>query len=308
MQNVDLNLLTALDMLLTERSVTRAARRLGLSPSAMSRTLTRLRMATGDQLLVQAGRTLVPTPYADQLTDRVHEVARNARAVLQHASNGLELATLARTFTIRANDGFVDLAGSALMAAIAQAAPHVRIRFVPKPDKDAQPLREGMIDLEIGVIGTKAPELKTRLLFQDRFVGICRAGHPILGRPGVTARRYASYPHVVASRKRQFSGPVDDALDQLGLHRTVVMVVPAYANVIRIVGDSDLIGLVPRSCLGFELGTAAVDAGIRHFELPVGTPPIRVSAIWHPRLHADPAHRWLRDTILAVCRNARMVD
>jgi DNA-binding transcriptional LysR family regulator len=308
MQNVDLNLLTALDMLLTERSVTRAARRLGLSPSAMSRTLTRLRMATGDQLLVQAGRTLVPTPYADQLTDRVHEVARNARAVLQPASNGLELATLARTFTIRANDGFVDLAGSALMAAIAQAAPHVRIRFVPKPDKDAQPLREGMIDLEIGVIGTKAPELKTRLLFQDRFVGICRAGHPILGRPGVTARRYASYPHVVASRKRQFSGPVDDALDQLGLHRTVVMVVPAYANVIRIVGDSDLIGLVPRSCLGFELGTAAVDAGIRHFELPVGTPPIRVSAIWHPRLHADPAHRWLRDTILAVCRNARMVD
>ncbi len=106
MQNVDLNLLTSLDMLLTERSVTRAARRLGLSPSAMSRTLARLRVATGDQLLVQAGRTLVPTPYAERLGEHVHELARNARAVLQPIKNTLDLATLARTFTIRANDGF----------------------------------------------------------------------------------------------------------------------------------------------------------------------------------------------------------
>lgn len=309
MQNVDLNLLTSLDMLLTERNVTRAARRLGLSPSAMSRTLSRLRVATGDQLLVQAGRTLVPTPYAEQLTEHVHELARNARAVLQPVSNVLDVATLERTFTIRANDGFVDLVGPSLMAVIAQTAPHARIRFVPKIDKDAQPLREGMIDLEIGVIGTKAPELKTRLLLEDRFVGICRTEHPLLGRPGVTAERYAGYPHVVVSRKSQFSGPVDSALDQLSLRRTVVMVVPAYANAMRIVRHSDLIGLVPRSCLGIgSPDDTAISAGIQHFELPVRTPPIKVSAIWHPRLHADPAHRWLRDTILAVCKNARLVN
>ncbi|SAI71500.1 LysR family transcriptional regulator [Bordetella ansorpii] len=307
MQNVDLNLLTSLDMLLTERSVTRAARRLGLSPSAMSRTLARLRVATGDQLLVQAGRTLVPTPYAERLGEHVHELARNARAVLQPIKNTLDLATLARTFTIRANDGFVDLAGPALMALIARAAPHVRIRFIPKSDKDAQPLREGMVDLEVGVIGTKAPELKTRLLFQDRFVGICRTGHPLLNKPGVTARRYASYPHVIAARKHQFTGPVDDALEQSGLRRTVVMVVPSYANAMQIVRHSDLIGLVPCSCLGIgSVSDAAMSAGLRHFELPVRTPPIKVSAIWHPRLHADPAHRWLRDTILAVCKGARL--
>ncbi len=308
-QHVDLNLLTALDMLLTERNVTRAARRLGLSPSAMSRTLSRLRLATGDQLLVQAGRTLVPTPYAEQLTAQVHELAHGARAVLQPANNDLDLKTLERTFTLRANDGFIDLIGASLMAAIAQAAPRVRLRFVPKLDKDAQPLRDGMIDLEIGVIGTKAPELKTRLLLQDRFVGICRTGHPLLARPGITAKRYASHPHVVVSRKRQFSGPVDDALDRLGLRRTVVMVVPSYTNAMRIVRNSDLIGLVPRSSLGSgSPEDIATDAGLQYFELPVRTPAIKVSAIWHPRLHADPAHRWLRDTVLTVCKETRLRD
>ncbi|TDR81902.1 LysR family transcriptional regulator [Paludibacterium purpuratum] len=301
MHNVDLNLLSSLDMLLTERSVTHAARRLGLSPSAMSRTLARLRVATGDQLLVQAGRTLVPTPYAEQLAEQVHELARHARAVLQPMGNALNIATLDRTFTIRANDGFVDLVGPALIATIAQTAPLVRLCFVPKPDKDAQPLREGMLDLEVGVIGSNAPELKTRLLFQDRFVGICRTGHPLLNKPGVTAERYASYPHVVVSRKRRFFGPVDDALAQQGLRRTVVMVVPGCANALQIVRHSDLIGLVPLS----SLGNGAASAGLQHFELPVPTPPIKVSAIWHPRLHADPAHRWLRETLLAVCNRAQ---
>ncbi|CAM4155448.1 LysR family transcriptional regulator [Bordetella muralis] len=308
-QNVDLNLLSSLDMLLTERNVTRAAHRLGLSPSAMSRTLSRLRAATGDQLLVQAGRTLVPTPYAEQITGRVHELARNARAVLQPVNQALDIATLERTFTIRANDGFVDLVGPSLMTAIAHSASRVRIRFVQKPDKDAQPLREGMIDLEVGVIGTKAPELKTRLLFQDRFVGICRTGHPLLAPSDVTANRYIGYPHVVVSRKGQFSGPVDDALGQLGLRRTVAMVVPSYANAMRIARYSDFIGLVPRSCLvNGATGDNARSAGLQHFELPVRTPGIKVSAIWHPRFHADLAHRWLRDTILAVCRNMQLAD
>ncbi len=309
MQPVDLNLLTALDVLLSERSVTKAARRLGLSPSAMSRTLSRLRVATGDQLLVQAGRTLVPTPYAERLGEHVHDLARNARAVLQPISSALDVSKLERTFTIRANDGFVDLIGASLMAAITQAAPRVRIRFISKPDKDAQALREGMIDLEIGVIGSAAPELKTRLLFHDRFVGICRTGHPLLTRPGVTAQRYASYQHVVVSRKRQFSGPVDAALDQLGLRRTIVMVVPTFANAVHIVRHSDLLGLIPHSGLGSASRSAyATDVGLEHFELPVQTPRIKISAIWHPRHHADSAHRWLRDTILAACNNARPIN
>lgn len=302
MHDVDLNLLTALDVLLAECSVTKAAHRLGLSPSAMSRTLSRLRKVTGDPLLVLAGRTLVPTPYAAQLSGHVHDVARSARAVLQPADNTLHLSTLERTFTIRANDSFVELIAAPLMAAITKTAPHVRIRFVSKPDKDAQPLREGMIDLEVGVLGTAAPELKTRLLFRDRFVGICRAGHPLLTR--VTAKRYVGYEHVVVSRKRQYSGPVDDALGQLGLRRSVAMVVPTYANAIQVARYSDLIGLVPHSCVGrMPLGGQAGSAEVRFFELPVQTPEIKVSAIWHPRLHADPAHGWLRATIVSICND-----
>lgn len=303
MQDVDLNLLTALDVLLAECSVTKAAHRLGLSPSAMSRTLSRLRIATEDQLLVLAGRTLVPTPYAEQLSEHVHEVARSARAMLQPANNALDVATLERTFTIRANDSFVELIGAPLMMAITQTAPHVRIRFVSKPDKDARPLREGMIDLEVGVLGTAAPELKTRLLFRDRFVGICRAGHPLLTR--VTAKRYASYQHVVVSRKRQFSGPVDDALGQLGLRRSIAMVVLTYANAIQIARHSDVLGLVPHSYLGSVLlGNHPGNAGVQSFDLPVRTPDIKVSAIWHPRLQADPAHRWLRATLFSICKDA----
>ena len=137
MAAIDLNLLAALDVLLSERSVTAAAKRLGLSPSAMSRTLARLRAATGDPLLVQAGRSLVPTPYAERLAGRVHALAGEARAVLSPATDGFDPARLVRTFTIRANEAFLTTFGAALVAAIGESAPRVRLCFAPKPDKEA---------------------------------------------------------------------------------------------------------------------------------------------------------------------------
>jgi DNA-binding transcriptional LysR family regulator len=305
MQSVDLNLLVSLDVLLAERSVTAAARRLGLSPSAMSRTLARLRRATGDPLLVQAGRMLVPTPYAEGLSGHVHRLARDAQAVLQPAAGRLELASLDRIFTIRAGEGFVELLSAPLAAAIAEAAPHVRLRFVPKPDKDAAPLRDGLIDLEIGVLGTTAPEMRTRLLFRDRYVGVARIGHPLLTNGKITPERYAACSHVAASRRGAFWGPIDDALEELGLKRTVRLVVPTYPEAMRIVRRSDLLAVVPRSCLGNALAADHVAVlGLESFELPVRMPGFSISAIWHPRLDADPAHRWLRDAVMTVCGNA----
>lgn len=304
MQGVDLNLLIALDALLAERSVTGAARRLGLSPSAMSRTLARLRSATGDQLLVQAGRALVPTPYAEELAGRVPALARDAQAVLRPPAGRLDLAALDRTFTLRAGEGFVDLLSAPLAAALLKAAPGVRLRFAPKPDKDAQPLRDGSIDLEIGVVGPSAPEVRTQLLFRDRFIGVCRAGHPLLAGEGPTAERYAACRHVVASRRGQAHGPVDDALAELGLKRAVVLVVPAYTNALQVAYNSDLVALVPRLSLGNALTRHRADAGLQGFDLPVPTPEIAISAQWHPRLDGDPAHRWLRQTLAAVCRDA----
>lgn len=302
MGNVDLNLLTALDALLAEGSVTGAARRLGLSLSAMSRTLTRLRTATGDPLLVRAGRGLVPTPRAAELRDRVHELARDVQAALSPQASHLDVASLERTFTIRASEGFVDLFAASLVAAVMEAAPRVRVRFAPKPDKGALPLREGWVDLELGVLGASAPEVRAQLVFCDTFVGAARVGHPLLAGP-VSPERYAACRHVVASRRGAFTGPVDDALAELGLKREVVAVVPGFPDAMRIARRSDLIALVPRSCLG---GADPVTEGLAAFELPVRTPEIAISAMWHPRMDADPAHRWLRGVVMAVCRVAAL--
>jgi DNA-binding transcriptional LysR family regulator len=264
----------------------------------MSRTLTRLRATTGDPLLVRAGRGLVPTPRAAELRNRINELARDVRTALSPQAGSLDIAALERTFTVRANEGFVDLFSASLVAAITAAAPHVRLRFAPKPDKDARPLREGHIDLDIGVLGVSAPEMRAQLIFRDDFIGTVRAGHPLLTGP-VSAERYAACRHVVASRRGAFAGPVDDALAELGLRREVVVVVPSFRDAIRIARRSDLIALVPRSSLA---SADPLTEGLATFELPVRTPEIVISAMWHPHMDADPAHRWLRDIVMALCR------
>lgn len=303
MQNVDLNLLVALDVLLAEGSVTGAARRLGLSASAMSRTLARLRAATGDPLLVRAGRGLVPTPHAASLRDRVHALTREVQATLRPRSDPLDPGTLKRTFTLRASEAFIQFFSVPLCAALAEVSPRVCLRFAPKPNKDVAPLREGLIDLEIGVIKSLAPEMRTQLLFRDRFVGVARAGHPLLTGRGVTARRYAACRHVVASRKAHVTGPVDKALETLGLRRTISVVVPAHADAMRLARHSDLVALVPSFCLGHGLADSpATAAGLQRFELPVQTPEISISAMWHPRMDADPAHAWLRQMVVSLCQ------
>jgi DNA-binding transcriptional LysR family regulator len=304
MENMDMNLLAALDALLAAGSVTGAARHLGLSPSAMSRTLARLRSATGDPLLVRAGRGLVPTPRAAELRDRVHELTRDVRAVLSPQAGQLDVASLERTFTIRASEGFMDLFVIPLVTAVTQAAPSVRLRFAPKPDKDVLPLRDGEIDLEIGVLGASAPEVRTRLIFRDDFIGAVRVGHQLLA-GSVTPKRYAECRHVVASRRGAFTGPVDDALKELGLRREIVAVVPGFPDALRIARNTDLVALVPRSCLASgTLGADPTGQGVAVFDLPVRTPEIAISAMWHPRMDADQAHRWLRDTVVAVCQAA----
>jgi DNA-binding transcriptional LysR family regulator len=299
MNDLDFNLLAALDVLLAEGSVTGAARKLGLSPSAMSRTLTRLRTATGDPLLVRAGRGLVPTPRAIELRDVVHDLSRDVRIVLRPKVGAIDIAQLDRTFTIRASEGFVEMFCGPLVAAIGSAAPRVRLRFAPKPDKNVEPLREAQIDLEVGVVGTSAPEMRTRLLFRDRFVGAARTGHPLLS-GAITAQRYAACRHVVASRRGAFTGPVDAALSELGLSRETMVVVPGFSDALRIAQASDLIALVPGS--GFRSRAAGLE-GISAFPLPVSTPEIAISAIWHPRMDADPVHRWLRETVIFACRS-----
>jgi DNA-binding transcriptional LysR family regulator len=310
MADADLNLLTALDALLAEGSVVGAARRLGLSASAMSRTLARLRATTGDPLLVRAGRSMVPTPHATELRERVRDLTQGARAVLRPAAASLDLAELKRTFTIRCNEGFVEVFAAQLVASVTAVAPKVRLHFAPKPDKDVRALREGLVDLEIGVLGKSGPEVRLQALFRDHFIGAVRNGHPLLEKGKITAERYSAFGHVVASRRGHENGPVDEELATLGLSRTVVVVVPSFRAALAVASVSDLVALVTSSFFSATQGDKAKSgaAVVRSFPLPVRTEAITVSQMWHPRLDADPAHRWLRGLVLATCREPKNLD
>jgi DNA-binding transcriptional LysR family regulator len=290
----DLNLLATLDVLLAEGNVARAAERLRLSPSAMSRQLARLRQATGDPLLVRAGRGLVPTPRALELQGRVGALVQDARAALRPAQT-LDLARLERTFTLRTRDGFVENFGAALIARVASEAPGVRLRFVPKPDKDNTPLRDGRVDLETGVVGQRTGlEMHAQALLRDRFVGVVRAGHA-LARGRMSAARYAKAGHIVVSRRGDERTGIDDALEPLGLQRRAVVIVDGFAGALALARDTDLVASVP------EQHTGRLRAGLHTFELPVTLPAFTVSLLWHPRLNADAAHRWLRECVREVC-------
>jgi DNA-binding transcriptional LysR family regulator len=293
----DLSLLPALDALLTEASVIRAARKMGLSPSAMSRTLDRLRAATGDPLLVRAGRGLVLTPRAEALRDRVRRVTYDALSVLQPDADALDPSTLQRTFTIRANDGFVEAVGAKLVAGAHAVAHGVRLCFTPKPDKDVRALREGGVDLEIGVLGDSGPEIRIQTLFRDRFVGVVRKCHPLLD-AAITPQRYAACEHVVASRRGVKAGPVDRALAELGLSREVIAVVPSFAAVLALAASSDLVALLPQSFAAARVLRAGPQDAVEIFDLPMAVDGITVSQMWHPRLDADAGHRWLRGLVL----------
>ena len=300
MPDPDLNLLIALDALLADASVAAAARRLGLSTSAMSRTLIRLRAATGDPLLVRAGRRMVLTPHAEAIRARTRDALDEARAVLSSARADIDVSSLTRTFTIRANDDFVEAFGSPLIAEASASAPNVLLRFASKPEKTASHLRDGSADLEIGVLGEMGPEVRLQALFRDRFVGVVRAGHPLQGEASVGVARYAAFGHVVAARRGNPSGPVDEALAALGITRKIVAVVPSFSAALAVARTSDLVALVPASCVPSDGGSTP--GAVHVFELPVATESITVSQMWHPRLELDPAHRWLRQLVLSVCR------
>jgi DNA-binding transcriptional LysR family regulator len=290
----DLNLLITLDAVLAEGSVARAAKRLGLSPSAMSRALSRLRETTGDPLLVRAGRGLVPTPRALELRERVSQLVQDAEAVLR-PTESLDLTLLARTFTLRAREGFVENFGARLIARAAAEAPGVRLRFVSKPDKESTTLRDGSVDLDIGVVGKVAgPEVRSRALFKDRFVGVVRMGHE-LSRGKITTSRYAAGRHISVSRLGLETGPVDEVLGSLGLTRDIATIVSTFSSALALARDSDLIATVP------ERQTLNLRASLHSFELPVPALEITIAMLWHPRFDADLAHRWVRGLVMNTC-------
>lgn len=294
MSRPDLNLLTMLDVLLTEGSVAGAARRLQLSPSAMSRTLARLRAATGDPLLVRAGRVLVPTPRAQELRARVGPLVQEGESLLRPGT-APDLRQLQRQFTVRTRDGFVETFGPALLARIAAEAPGVRLRFIGKHDKDSALLRSGAVDLDTGVVdGTTGPEVRTQAMFSDRFVGVVAPGHALAMRPA-TPENYAACRHVQVARRAAAGGPVDETLRTLGLRREIAATVDSFSAALALVRATDLVATVP------ERHTAGLRTGLHSFVLPLALAPMTIALLWHPQAHADPAQRWLRACVREVC-------
>ncbi len=298
MSTPDFNLLITLDAVLAEGSVARAAQRLRLSPSAMSRALARLRETTGDPLLVRAGRGLVPTPRALELREQVSRLVQDAEAVLRPAEK-INLKQLVRTFTLRTREGFVENFGPDLIARVGKEAPDVRLCFVQKTNKESTSLRDGTVDLETGVTGkATGPEIRVQALFRDRFIGVVRMGHA-LSKGKITPSRYAKGTHIGISRQSLDKGPIDEALKPFELEREIVAIVGGFAEALALARASDLIATVP------ERHTGNLRAGMHSFPLPVPMPKITISMLWHPRMDADPAHRWLRGLVLDICAAIR---
>lgn len=293
----DLNLLITLDALLAEESVAGAARRLRLSPSAMSRALQRLRDVTGDPILVRAGRGLVPTPRAIELRDRVGALVEATRSILTPAG-ALDPLTLSRRFTLRTSEGFVETFGPRLLALAEAAAPGVTLRFVAKLDKDSTPLRDGRVDVETGVVDEEtAPELLSFPLFKDRWVAAAGPLHPQSG-TSMDLDHYAAARHVLVIR-RGLLNLIDEALLAAGRERRIVTIVNGFSAALSLARQTDLIATVP------EQHTRGLRNDLWTAPLPFSMPEFTVSMLWHPRMDSDPGHIWLRGLIKQACRGDR---
>jgi DNA-binding transcriptional LysR family regulator len=297
MTTMDFNLLPPLDALLAEQSVTRAAARMGVTVPSMSRTLARLRTTLGDPLLVRAGKELVPTAYAAELRARVEAVTSEAHALFAGGASA-PLTDVKRTLRIRANDGATWTAP--LLRVLRARAPHVTLSFLSEGDERPEDLRDGRVDVDLGVLGASAPELRTQVLLRDHVVGVVRRGHA-LARGRRTAARFAAFEHVGISRRGRFYGPIDDALRERGLTRKVVLTVATGSSAAVAVARSDWVATIPR----MVARSLAEVLPLVCFELPFDVPPMTLSQTWHPRFDADPVHRLLREAIAEVARSFR---
>ncbi|MCX4755350.1 LysR family transcriptional regulator [Kitasatospora purpeofusca] len=293
---LDLNLLTALDALLEEGSVAGAAARLHVTAPAMSRSLGRIRKATGDQILVRTGRSMVPTTRALAMRAQVHTLVQQAQQLLS-AQRELELPSLERVFTVRWHDTLTAACGSALITAVRDQAPGVRLRLSAEPGTDDAELRRGEVDLESAPVAPTLPDIRHHLVGTDRLSVAVRPGHPLTEGP-LTVERYAAAEHLTVSRRGSLRAPIDDALAQHGLERRVAAAGPTTAFALQLALDSDLVVTLPDAVTR----TARERLGLVTLPLPLPLPEVPLYLLWHQRYDEDRAHLWLRDLATATVR------
>ncbi|MGW6917889.1 LysR family transcriptional regulator [Kitasatospora sp. NPDC054939] len=286
---LDLNLLTALDALLEEGSVAGAAARLHVTAPAMSRSLGRIRKATGDQILVRTGRSMVPTPRALAIRAQVHALVQQAHHLLS-AQQELDLAALDRVFTVRWHDALTAACGTALTVAVHRQAPGARLRLSAEPGTDDAELRRGEVDLESGSGIPTLSDIRHRLVGSDRLIVAVRPGHPLAEGP-LSIERYAAAEHLTVSRRGSLRDPIDDALTTRGLERRVVAAGPTTAFALQLALDTDLVVAVPDAVTR----AAREQLGLTTLPLPLPLPDVPLYLLWHQRHDDDRAHTWLRD-------------
>ncbi|MFJ3514750.1 MULTISPECIES: LysR substrate-binding domain-containing protein [unclassified Streptomyces] len=286
---LDLNLLTALDALLEEGSVSGAAARLHVTSPAMSRSLGRIRKATGDQILVRTGRSMVPTTRALAMRAEVHALVQQAHQLLS-AQQELDLTALERVFTVRWHDALTAACGTALIGAVHRRAPGVRLRLSAEPGTDDAELRRGEVDLESSAGVPTLPDIRHRLVGRDRLIVAVRPGHPLTEGP-LDLERYAAAEHVTVSRRGSLRDPIDDALTARGLERRVAAAGPTAAFALQLALDTDLVVTLPDAVTR----TARDRLGLVSLSPPLPLPDVPLYLLWHQRYDDDRAHTWLRD-------------
>lgn len=295
LSQVDLNLLRVLDALLDTESVRLASRRLGLSPSATSHALGRLRDVLGDPILTRAGRRLVRTALGETLRPRVREILERTAALFQ-AEQALDPASMRRTFRLAANDIMEQAIVRPLSARLASLAPGVNL-YSAAPRDLVLDLREGARDLGFGVFGALPDDVNTTVLWEERFVCLLRRDHP-LARKKLTLERFLDLGHVLVAPGGTAAGPVDTALAAQGLERRIARTVASFLVAPGLVADSDYVMTVSARAarsVGDTLGLVVRDP-------PLELNRFEVSAVWHRRLDHDAGHRWLRARTLEVAR------
>lgn len=288
---LDLNRLVVLAVVLEEGGVSRAARRLGRTQSAVSHTLAELRRDLDDELVVRVGARLVPTPFAEALQDPLRATLQELGGLTRRAT--FDPATARRTFRVGWSDYLQLILGGTWIPAVRAAAPDVDLETLgPTPPGPAPQLANGRLDLAFDVGLAEPGELRGRLLFEDELVTFAGDRVPGADAP-LSLEAFTAAPHLLVAPQGVPGGPVDRALGTLGLRRRVAVRVAHFLGVLEQIRPSDLVTTLPRRLLR-ALGAPPE----RLFPTPVALPPLRVRVVWHPRAHADPGVAWLRQSLV----------
>lgn len=297
---VNLNLLVYLDALLTERSVTRAAQRLGLTQSAMSHNLRQLREIFGDRLLVRGRGGMHPTPRAEELMVPLRQGLGALRRTIE-GDTGFDPATSTRRFTIAAGDAVSMMLLPPLLEDLRENGPKVDVDVVPFENRRyAAQLETGDVDLGVAAFFPEAPAIRMKKVRPESFVCMVRQDHPCVGEQ-LELGTWAKLPHVLVSPQGGGGpGVVDRALAKHGLERRVAVRIRYFLAAPMLVARTDLVLTVVRSLAEM----LAVNLPVRLVEPPLELPTFKMGVAWHERVHQDPANRWLRDRVAAALRRA----